>query len=53
MPGFTNYVVSTPDEAEEPVTRKHYIENIDYDKVQNVSVIIGEETPKDDTKEES
>jgi len=43
MPGFTNYVVSTPDEAEEPVTRKYYIENIDYSDVQKVSVVIGEE----------
>ena len=53
MPGFTNYIVSTPDEAEEPVTRKYYIENIDYDKVQNVSVVIGEEITEDDIKEES
>lgn len=54
MPGFTNYVVSTPDEAEEPVTRKYYIENIDYKEVQKVEVTIGlepipeEETPKTD-----
>ena len=54
MPGFTNYVVSSPDEAEEPVTRKYYIENIDYSEVQKVSVVIGEETtPEEDTKEES
>ena len=46
MPGFTNYVVSSPDEAEEPVTRKYYIENISYDEVQKVSVAIGEETPE-------
>ena len=52
MPGFTNYVVSTPEEAEEPVTRKYYIENIDYKEVQVVPVTIGieplqeEETPK-------
>ena len=43
MPGFTNYVVSTSDEAEEPVTRKHYIENIEYDDIRNVPVVIGKE----------
>ena len=52
MPGFSNYVVSTPDEAEEPVTRKYYIENMEYELVQRVPVTIGEqpippeETPK-------
>ncbi|MAE81591.1 MAG: hypothetical protein CMB80_02555 [Flammeovirgaceae bacterium] len=45
MPGFTNYVVSTPDEAEEPVTRKYYIENIDYKEIQKVPVKIGEKPP--------
>jgi hypothetical protein len=53
MPGFTNYVVSSPDEADEPVTRKYYIENIDYDKVQEVSVDIGELPPEEQPKEES
>ncbi len=43
MPGFTNYVVSTSDEAEEPVTRKHYIENIDYKDINGVPVVVGEE----------
>jgi len=47
MPGFSNYTLSTPDEAESPVTRKYYIENIDYNIVQEVPVKIGEkkETP--------
>ena len=51
MPGFSNYVVSTPDEEEEPVTRKYYIENMDYTLVQQVSVKIGEapEQPKTDS----
>ena len=41
MPGFTNYLVSSSDEADEPVTRKYYIENVpesalrDYDIVLN------------------
>lgn len=43
MPGFTNYVISTPDEGEEPVTRKYYIENLDYELVQKVPVKIGEQ----------
>tara|TARA_R100000315_G_C5231488_1_gene142491 strand:+ start:1676 stop:2197 length:522 start_codon:yes stop_codon:yes gene_type:complete len=45
MPGFTNYLVSTPDEAEDPVTRKYYIENMDYSLVQQVPVRIGEAPP--------
>tara|TARA_R110002020_G_scaffold274194_2_gene489313 strand:- start:522 stop:674 length:153 start_codon:yes stop_codon:yes gene_type:complete len=50
MPGFSNYLVSTPDEAEEPVTRKYYIENMDYEDVQKVEVKIGEkpEEPSED-----
>ena len=55
MPGFTNYIVSTPDEAEEPVTRKYYIENMDYEDVKRVPVTIGEkpieeETPKTESE---
>jgi len=38
MPGFTNYMPSKPEEAESPITRKYYIENIDYTDMQNVSV---------------
>jgi hypothetical protein len=43
MPGFTNYVVSNPDEAEDPITRKYYIENMEYTEVQKVPIQIGEE----------
>lgn len=42
MPGFTNYTISVSDEAEEPVTRKYYIENINYNEVQDLDVTIGE-----------
>ena len=52
MPGFSNYLVSNPDEADEPVTRKYYIENMDYELVQKVSVKIGEqveEKPESDS----
>lgn len=56
MPGFTNYVVSTPDEAEEPVTRKYYIENVDYKEIRKVPVKIGEQPappPKEEIKTNS
>jgi hypothetical protein len=33
MPGFTNYQPSAPDEAEEPITRRYYIENMDFNDV--------------------
>ena len=38
MPGFTNYKNSTPDEAESPITRKYYIENMDADEVKKIPV---------------
>ena len=48
MPGFTDYIVSSSDEAEEPVTRKYYIENIDYDNLQDLNVAVGEQTKPPD-----
>jgi hypothetical protein len=45
MPGFTNYQPSTPDEEVEPVTRRYYIENINYDDLQKVSVTTPETPP--------
>ena len=42
MPGFTNYEPSEPDEAEEPVTRRYYIEQLSEDKVKSVKVTIPE-----------
>ena len=53
MPGFSNYIMSTPDEAESPITRKYYIENIDYKEVQKVPVKIGIEKPKEEKKQET
>jgi hypothetical protein len=38
MPGFSNYIPSTPEEAKEPISRKHYIENSDLSVVQKVEV---------------
>jgi hypothetical protein len=46
MPGFTNYTVSLPQEAQEPESRKHYIENIDFFSVQSINVTMPE-TPKE------
>ena len=43
MPGFSNYIVSTPDEADEPITRKYYIENVDYEIIEKISVKIGKQ----------
>jgi hypothetical protein len=39
MPGFSNYTKSSPDEGEEPVTRRYYIENnITYKDLQKIPV---------------
>lgn len=43
MPGFTNYQPSQPDEAIPPVTRRHYIENIDYNEVAKIPVTLPEQ----------
>ena len=40
MPGFSNYESSSPDEAKEPITRRHYIEQMDMKDVNSVSVTI-------------
>lgn len=47
MPGFTNYTPSKPDEANEPITRKYFIENIDYSEIAKIPVSLPEkkETP--------
>jgi hypothetical protein len=39
MPGFSNYKKSDPSEAEEPVTRRYYIEkNITYKDLEKIAV---------------
>jgi hypothetical protein len=38
MPGFTNYETSLPEEKTEPISRKYYIENIDYAEVAKIDV---------------
>ena len=45
MPGFTNYETSSPDEARSPITRRHYIEQMNMDDVENVSVTINGTPP--------
>ena len=42
MPGFTNYEESEPDESEEPVTRRYYIEQMDSERVQEIDVQLHE-----------
>lgn len=38
MPGFTNYIPATPDEAVSPITRRHYIENMSYKDIEKIKV---------------
>jgi len=38
MPGFTNYESSEPDEAEEPITRRYYIEQMTEEQVKAIEV---------------
>lgn len=42
MPGFSNYQPSKPDEANEPITRRFYIENIPVNDVMNIPVTLPE-----------
>ena len=38
MPGFTNYEKSKPDEAEAPITRRFYIEQMPYKEMEKINV---------------
>ena len=38
MPGFSTYEQSKPDEAITPITRRHYIENYPYEKLEKLPV---------------
>ena len=42
MPGFANYEQSKPEESVPPITRRYYIENIDYHEVDNIPVSLPE-----------
>jgi hypothetical protein len=52
MPGFTNYEESEPDEAEEPVTRRYYIEQMSPERVQDMQVALHESPPSQPKKEQ-
>lgn len=48
MPGFTNYEESKPDEANSPITRRYYLENINFNEVLTTPVslpILNEQKP--------
>ena len=38
MPGFSNYEKSKPDEANAPITRRYYIEQMAYKEIEKVAV---------------
>jgi len=46
MPGFSNYTQSLPQEAQEPQSRKNYIENINFIDIQKTEVTMPE-TPEE------
>jgi len=46
MPGFSNYSASEAHEAEEPVTRKYYIENMSFTDIEKVPVTTHENPPE-------
>jgi hypothetical protein len=46
MPGFTNYRESLPEEAQEPTTRKYFIEHISYKELEIIPVTLPQLTEK-------
>lgn len=42
MPGFTNYTASKPDESISPITRKYFIENIEFEDLNKMPVTLPE-----------
>lgn len=47
MPGFSNYKKSEPDEGNEPMTRRYYIENkVNYKDLQNINVTVPDPATK-------
>jgi hypothetical protein len=51
MPGFTNYQVSKPDEGVPPVTRRWYVEQMNYQDIDKVTVTTHEPPLKQPTTE--
>lgn len=44
MPGFTNYKEASPEESISPVTRRAYIEKLNYDQIKSINVSMPEKT---------
>lgn len=42
MPGFSNYEPSQPDEAQSPITRRYYLENVDFNEILKTPVSMPE-----------
>jgi hypothetical protein len=53
MPGFTNYEQSKPDESISPITRRYYIENYPYEKLETIKVNTFEPPPPPQKKQEN
>lgn len=55
MPGFSNYEESEPDEAESPVTRRYYIEQMSTEDIKKIEVTLHDvpEPPKPKEKEKT
>ena len=43
MPGFSNYKESAPEEAISPITRRYYVENVNYDQLKQITVTTHEQ----------
>lgn len=53
MPGFINYEESDPDEANDPITRRYYIEQMTDDQVEQIVVNIPDPPePKEEPKKD-
>jgi len=52
MPGFSNYEESKPDEAISPITRRYYIENYPYEKLETIKVNTFDPPPPPTPKKE-
>lgn len=54
MPGFSNYEKSKPDEAESPITRRYYIEQLPFAEIQKIPVTTHDLPikPKEEQKQE-
>lgn len=46
MPGFTNYVSGSSDEGQSPITRRYYIENMDFNEVLKTPVSLPQYKPQ-------